>query len=514
MSLKVLPGTVGYVASTVSSKDKKAIAKLTQANHIYSLTQGYTTPYDKTIIDIWSKTTPGESGGFIEMVNNASVFEVNSDTFHYNLEIEKEPPAILEIPETTKAKILEGLYASDTFDVIFDSDYFTGEDIISSNYMYRDKYQVVSYGGVYGDGWLYTLKLTGETVNDSTLVDTRDLVVGRKFEKIDYVHGEHDQELSGLGYMKDKIRLYNSIPADYGVEHTITTWADRQVLKDANGNPLDIVIYDQYKVDNKGKAIKTGSRWEPVVDQLIRREMMKIKKNRYLYGTGGEVTTGNRGQERKKVVEGLIPQLRRHSNHVTFPRGEFSLNLLREAIGAMFRGKVSFEDRRVQLFTNEAGIKAFRQANKEDLQNSGFTVIADNRFIEGSHQDMVVNYGFSEAITMETGRISVKHLADLDKESINPEDRDNERPIFIIFELGTDSDKVTNIRQVRWEGESSYTFGYVQGTRSPFGFAASKGMQSANMFNGYKLWQKDHGGLFIEDFSKTMIIEEEPPADY
>lgn len=508
--MKVLPGTIGYVATQVSSRDKKAIAKLTQANHIYSLTQGYTTPYDKTVVDIWSKTTAGESGGFIEMVNNADVFEVDSDTFHYHLDIEKDPPAILEIPSATASKLTTGAYASDVLDVVYDSDYFTGEDIISSNMMYRDKYQVVSFGGSYGDGWLYRLKLVGETVNDSTPVDVRDFVVGRKFDKVDYSHGEHDQELSGLSYLKEKIRLYNSIPADYGVTHTITTWADRQVLKNANGDPLDLVVYDQYKVDNKGKAIKTGSKWEPVVEQLIREEMMKIRKNRYLYGDGGVVTTGNRGQERKKLVEGVIPQMRRHGNHVSFPKGSFSINLLRESIGSMFRGKVAMKDRKVLMYANEAGIKLFRQSNKDDLTNSGFTIIADNRFIEGSHQDMVVNYGFSEAFTMETGRISVKHLPDLDKESINPEDRDSDRPIFIIFELGTDSDKISNIRQVRWKGETGYTFGYVQGTRSPYGFAASQNMQSANMFNGYQLWQKDHGGLFIEDFSKTMIVEEEP----
>lgn len=507
--MKPIPGTVGYVASRVSSQDKKAIAKLTQANHLYSLTQGYTTAYDRTIVDIWTKTTKGESGGFLDMINNAEPFFVDSSTFHYDIEVPKEAPSILEIPETTRAKMVEGLYASDVFDIVFDTNYFTGEDIISSNYLYRDKYQVVSFGGNYGDGWLYSLKLTGEMINDNSPVDLRDFVVGRKFEKIDFVHGEHDQQLSGLSYMTDKLRLYNSIPSDYGVEHTITTWADRLTLKNADGKALDIQIYDQYKVDGTGKAIKTGSRWEPVVERLIRDEMMKVKKNRALYGTGGEVTTGNRGQEKKKVIEGLIPQIRRHGHKITFPKGEFSLNLLRESIGEQFRGKVSMEDRKVLMFANEAGIKLFLQQNKEDLFKSGFTVVADDRFIDGKNQNMVVNYGFPEAITMETGHIRVKHLADLDRDPINPEDNDNRRPIFIIFDLGTDNSTISNIRSVRWEGEPGYSFGYVPGTRSPFGFAASQNMQSSNMFNGYKLWEKDHGGVFIESFNKTMIFEEE-----
>lgn len=511
MALNPIPGTVGYVAKRYSSQDERVIGKFTDTNHLYRLTRtGSPTEYDRGIINIWTQTTQNEANDFIDMINKTDPFYVDEDTFSWEIAETYQAPQIIEVPTTTLNN--PSITAEDTFDLVYSSDYFQVNDVITSDMMHGDSLQVVSKGGKYGNGYLYTLKLTGEYVTSSTTIDRRFIQVGTKYDKKDNVVGEFDQRLSGLPGMGGKIKLYQSISAGYGVEHTITKWADHTTLRGANGKPLDLIGYDQYKVNEKSKVVYTGTMWEPFIERMMRDEMMKIRKNRMLYGSGGDMNTLGHRQENKKASVGIIPLMRQHGHYVPFNRGDFSLNLIRETFGDLFQGRVSMENRRVKLYTNEAGIKLFRQANKEDLLNSGFTIIADSRFIEGSGQNMTVNYGFGEAYTMETGRIEVAHLAELDKPRLNGNLGAGKYtpPIFIAFDISESEGGLKNIREVRIKGAPSMTWGYVNGRAHHLGFANSKGMDSANMFPGYQMWMEDRSDIFIEDFSKCVIFEELP----
>ena len=188
--------------------------------------------------------------------------------------------------------------------------------------------------------------------------------------------------------------------------------------------------------------------------------------------------------------------------------------MLRDVFGDLFYRRVDIKDRRVKIYTNEAGFEIFKKANKEDLLNSGLTVIADNRFIQGSGQNMTVSYAFDSVITSDTGRIDLVHLRQLDLPNTNLEQGQNKKstPIFMVFDVSPTGDGglQNNIVQVRMKSRPSMTWGYVDGAVHHLGFAKSQGMSSASKDPWYTIWMKDRCDVFIEDLSRCVIIKEVP----
>ncbi len=159
-------------------------------------------------------------------------------------------------------------------------------------------------------------------------------------------------------------------------------------------------------------------------------------------------------------------------------------------------------------------MEVFRTAAKDDLLRSGLTVIADDRFIEGKGQNMTFSWAFDSMVTMETGRITVSHLRELDLPQNNTEFGRNKKstPVFMVFDVSPSGDGSlqNNIREVRHSASPNYTWGYVDGRQSHLGHAASQGMQSSSMFPGYKIWMEDRCDVFIEDLTRTVLIEQVP----
>ena len=511
MALQTFPGQVGYKAFRYSSGDNEAMAKFTDKNHLENLIRrDGPTEYDRGVIDIWTQTSL-ESNDFLDMINKSEPFYVDSDTWSWEVRGTKQYTKITEIPTATANNPSLGV-DQQSFDLVFDTNYFQVNDVITANYWHGDKLYITSGPHVHPAGYLYSVMLTGEDVTQLSTADPRYIQADIQYDKVDNVIGEFDQELSGLPGFAQKVRLYQSLSAGYGVEQQITSWADAASLKDSKGRPLDILVYDQYKRNSRSEVIYTGSRWEPLVERKMRDEMMKIRKHRMLYGAGGSANTLGRRQESKQISTGIIPQIMKYGNNVPFNAGDFSLNLFRDTFGDLFYRKVPMGQRRVKLYTNEAGMRLFEQANKDDLIGSGLTVIADSRFITGTGQNMMVNYGFNKTFTQETGVIEVSHLMELDLPDLNASIGTNKysAPIFIAFDISNEGGALKNIREVRRKGEDTMTWGYIDGRRSHLGAAASRGMQSASMFPGYQIWMEDRSDLFIEDLSKTVIFWQMP----
>lgn len=515
MALPKLPGQTGYLAKTYSSLDGRAIAKLTAENHISQLLHlDSPTPYDRGIVDMYTQTSL-KSQDFIRMVNQTDPFFITGDSWQWTLRGLRRLPKLVGIPDSTASNANAGQDGI-PFELIFDSNYFQINDVITANYQHGDKLAVVAGPEeLPGGAFLYKLILVGEDVGVSTTVDRRFLQEGIEFDKIDNVVGEHDQDLSGLKGFGEYYTMVESLAAAYGVEHETTKWAAQKALsykKDGNGNPLDLIVYDQYKMDNNGKTVYTGSVWEPMIERMMRDEMLEMRVKRMLYGTGGSLQSFGHKHEVKKIATGILHRLRNHSNYLPLNKGEFSINLLRDLFGSLFYRRVAMKDRRVRLYTNEAGTRLFNQANKDDLFNSGMTIVADNRFIQGSGQNMTVNYGFDGAWTMETGRIEVSHLMELDQIQMNSEFGNNKysAPIFIAFDISDATGGLKGIREVRQEGVPSMTWGYINGRQHYLGHAASQGMISSSMDPGYKIWMEDRSDLFIEDLSRCVFIEQIP----
>jgi len=514
MALSQVPGFVGYEATRVSSLDSRAIGKLTDTNHLSSLHQMEPNDYDKKIISLYTQTAL-YSNDFLQMIDNSTPYFLkgNSDYWQWDINVPYTFPTIVEIPQSTLSLTKPGIDGQ-TFEIIVSRKSFFANDVITSDRRYGQNFYIIGDPKPVYNGWLYTCSLLSKTPL-TEYVAPQWLQVGLNLIYIDTLVGEFTEQLSGLRELGQKITLYESLSAAYGKEHTITKWADhRQMRYGKDGKPLDVMVYAKYRNNEMAKPQILDVRWEPFVEQEMRKEMLDLRVSRMIWGKPGYGKDHGGKQELKKAVEGLYYKMRNNGNLVQYNRGEFSINIMRNVYGDLFYRRVDIKDRRVKVYTNESGIETFRQALKKDALNSGFTIIMDNRFIQGSGQNMVVDYAFEGAVTMETGRIELIHLRELDEPQTNVEYGQNKKsaPLYLVFDISPEGDGTpkNNIREVRHEAAPSMTWGYVDGRAHHLGFAASQGMSSANMFPGYKLWMEDRCDLFVEDLSRTVIIEELP----
>lgn len=514
MALQNINGFTGFLATRVSSFDKQAIGKLTASNHLSQLHMSDPQEYDKKIITLYTETGLA-SNDFQQMLDKSTPFYLksNSEMFTWNVAVPYQFPKVVKVPAETlalaKPGIDEGLFTL----VLNRKEFFKG-DIITSQKMELLTPLIVVKDPVEHDGaWLYTFSI----ISDNPKVDfinQRFIAVGVEFELIKNSVGEFTRDLTGLGSMGDMLKLYESMGDGFGVEHTITGWADARTLKDGKGNPLDIMVYGKMARNQTPDFSRQGVSWEPYVEFLMRKKMMEMKTKFMIWGRPGSAKDSGKEQSLKKISGGVYHKMQTMGNYVPYNRGEFSIQFLRDIFGDLFYRRVDIKDRRVKIYTNEAGFEVFMTANKKDLMNSGLTVIADNRFITGSGQNMMVSYAFNSIMTSDTGRIDLVHLRELDLPNTRLEFGQNKKstPVFMVFDVSPDSDGglQNNIREVRQQGQPSMTWGYENGRRHHLGFAASQGMTSSSNFPGYRIWMEDRCDVFIEDMSRTVLIKEIP----
>lgn len=508
MALNTIPGQQGYMAASYSSMNGRAIGKFTDSNHLSTLQIEEPSKYDKGIIDIYTQSSLF-SNDFLDMINQATPYYIrsNSDSWQWEVTAPYDFVKLVAVPETTFNNPTPGI-DNQEFELVFDRAYFQINDIITANLQFGDSLQITSDPIPYNaSSFLYRVTLTsGISANKLWLQE------GTEYQKIDNSVGEFDQELSGLDRLGDRITMYDSLSSAYGVQNKITKWADQRVLKNKEGQPLDIMAYAQYRRNERGEKEILGVRWEPYVEMLMRKEMLSMKVNRMIWGKGGTAQTrGSRG-EVKKITEGVHTKIRKYGNYAPYERGTFNLGMLRDIFGDLFYRRVDMKDRRVKLFTNEAGIMLFRQANKEDLLNSGLTIVIDAKDLK-TDPTMYSQLPFDMMFTMETGTVEVSHLKELDLPQTNTQFGQNKMstPLFFVFDITNPNGGMNNnIREVRQEGAPSMTWGYVDGRQHHLGHAASQGMSSASMEPGYTMWMEDRADVFVEDLSRCVVIEEIP----
>lgn len=511
MAFQTVPGFTGYAYARVSSMDKRAIGKLTDSNHLESLHNDAPADYDKKIISLYTQSSL-YSNDFLEMINQSTPFYIDgpTDYWKWDITVAYKFPKIIEVPSATASLAKPGIDGQE-FQLVLDTAEYALNDVITPDRRYCETPLVVIKDPVpYNNGFLYTFTILAK--NPFTdFIQSKFIQPGTELQFLYNLIGEFDQDLSGLPRLGEKMTLFESMAAAYGVEHTVTKWADEKVLSDPQ---KDIIVYGKVRLNEVGKPMVLDTRWEPVIESMMRQKMMDMKVNKMVWGTGGVSKSRGSKQEIKRASEGIFHKMRRNGNLVQYNRGEFSINLLRTVFGDLFYRRVDIKNRRVKIYTNEAGFDLFNQANKEDLMNSGLTVIADSRFIQGSGQNMMVSYGFDAVTTRETGRIDLIHLRELDLPQTNLEFGQNKKstPLFMVFDVSPEGDGSlkNNIREVRLKGAPSMTWGYIDGRQHHLGHAASKGMSSSSKQPGYTVWMEDRCDVFIEDLSRTVIIEEVP----
>ena len=525
MALQQIPGySSGYIATRYSSMNKKALGKFTDSNHISMLHSDTPADYDKKIISLYTQTAL-YANDFLQMLMKTKPYYIDkpTDYWKWKVNVPYQFPVLIEVPDATATQAAAGNLGLDrlTFTLVFDKKEFYLNDVVSANRMYGQQFICKADPIPYGRAWLYTFALVTDNPM-TTAVDPQWIVEGREYEFLYNATGEFDQKGSGLGSLGDEITLYESLGSANMVEHTVTEWADTKVANamgvkisnDAAGNPLDLIMYSR-KVRNENGEHKFVTAWEPFIEMELRKRMLEMKVKKMIWAQGGSDNTGTGQQELKKLSMGVYPRMRKYGNLEQYNAGQFSINIVRNVFGDLFYRRQDMKNRRVKMFTNEAGIEVFRTAAKDDLLKAGFTIIADDRFIEGRGQKMTINWAFDSMVTMDTGRIEVSHLMELDLPQTNSEYGRNKKstPIFMVFDVsptGGDAMMSDNIREVRPKAAPSMTWGYIDGTFHHLGHAASKGMSSANSFPGYKIWMKDRYDVFMEDPTRTALIEQVP----
>lgn len=515
MAIQTIPGLTGFNYARVSSMDKRAVGKLTDTNHLESFHSSEPADYDKKIISIYTQTSL-YSNDFLDMINKSTPFYIdnNSDAWKWKIQVPYKFPKIIDIPVSTANLTKVGIDGQE-FQLVLDTNEFSKNAIISvGGRQYGARIYVIKDPVPWNNGYLYSFTL----VSDNPTIDfleSRFLTVGIELELVDAAIGEFDQDLLGLPRLGEEITMFESLGSGYGFEHKITEWADHRMLKDASGKPLDLLVYSPSQ-RNQLPMTRHDLRWEPFVEYWMRKSMLELKVKRMIWAKPGTVKSGGTRQEVKRTSAGIYHRMRNNGNLVQYNRGEFSANLLRSVFGDLFYRRVDVKDRRVKMYTNEAGFDVFQTALKDDALNSGLTLVADsgNRYIQGEGQHLTYNWAFDSMVTRETGKIELVHLKELDLPQTNLEFGQNKKstPVFMVFDVSPSSDgsMLNNMREVRMKGAPSMTWGYIDGTAHHLGFARSQGMSSANKFPGYELWMKDRCDIFVEDLSRTVLIEELP----
>lgn len=515
MALQTLPGATGYFYARKSSMDKRAIGKLTDTNHLQSFHVEHPADYDKKIITLYQQSSL-YANDFLTLLNQSTPFYIDgmTDSWKWNIEVPYKFPKIIEVPSDTLEQSKIGIDGR-SFQFVLDRAEFYANESVTPHVMYGQTFIITHDPVPYNSGFLYTAVLASSNPKVE-FVNRMWLQQGVELKSTGTHTGEYTQNLPGLPSLGEKIEMYESLGSGSGREHTITGWADDMMLKDPQGRPLDLLVFAKGGRRNETPISKNAVRWEPFIEFQLRKQMLEDRVNKMIWGKPGSFRERGSKQEVIKSSAGVYHRMRTSGNYVPYNRGEFSTNLLRSVFGDLFYRRVDVKNRKVKLFTNEAGFDVFQDAIKNDAFDSGltFNVGDNNKFVSGSGQNLVLNYAFNGLVTRETGEISLSHLKELDLPQNSLEFGQNKKstPVFMVFDVSPNSDGSlrNNIREVRLKSRPSMTWGYIDGRRHHLGFAASQGHSAGMKMDGYTIFMDDRYDVFIEDMTRTVLIEEIP----
>jgi hypothetical protein len=390
------------------------------------------------------------------------------------------------------------------FEIVFDKNVFVVNDIITAHrYEQETQIQIVNEGEKYQNGFKFRARAIGASGSD--FVNQRFLQVGTEYFKIGNILGEYTTSFSSLGMFDGNLEVMADVLQQYGVEHTITDWADATKLgvqTDASGNPLDITYYSVTDPMAMGEKTKIVG-WEPTVSRLLRMEMMRMKANTLMWGRQGNAKDEKGRPTRAK--QGLWQQLHL-GNVIYYDRGQFSLNLIRAAVGDLFYNRVLIKDRSVKIYTNRSGMELAATAIRKDFNGQNFMVDA-GKFMDGKDRlKQGYAFQFDHFMTTETGPVEFVELEQLNEHATFLELGPNKKtpPIFIILDISGQDD--AGIREVKLSTRPNMYYQYIPGS---VGFGSQQTVvASKDPYSTYMM--KDFAGIFLEDPTKSVIIKEFP----
>lgn len=495
------------IASTSSSSyfSKNKLGKLTDMNMVENLLAMHPDKYDKAMLRLFTDTRL-YSNDFLDLVMSGSKpFMVNDPegTFTYKIKKRAELPKIVENLADTVAK--PGIDGH-PFELVFDKDAWVVNDVITAHrYEQNVQLQCISEARPYNGFFKYSFRALGKYATD--YVEQKYLASGTEYFKVGMLSGEWTTSFSSLGLFDGSLEVRANVLQPYGVEHTITDWADARKLgmeTDANGNPLNLSFYSVADIDpDNNKENFQFKMWEPTVMRLMRMEMLRMKANIMMWGREGQGVDEKGRPTRAK--SGLWEQLHL-GNIIYYEKGQFSLNLIRAALGDLFYNRIKVGQRRAKIYTNRAGMELASTAIRKDFNGQGF-VLDGKDFMDGKDR---LKQGFAlqfdHFMTVETGPVEFVELEQLNTYSTFIELGPNKKvpPIFIILDVSDEGS--AGIREVKLSTRPNMLTHAIQGAT---GFGPSSAVPSSkDPYNTYIM--KDWCGVYLEDPTRTVIIKEFP----
>jgi hypothetical protein len=87
MAIQTIPGLTGFLYSRVASMDKRAVGKLTDANHLESFHSTEPADYDKKIISLYTQSSL-YSNDFLDMINKSTPYYIDNNSDAWKWEVQ------------------------------------------------------------------------------------------------------------------------------------------------------------------------------------------------------------------------------------------------------------------------------------------------------------------------------------------------------------------------------------------------------------------------------------------
>lgn len=400
------------------------------------------------------------------------------------------------------------------------------------------------------DGTIYTVELVG-TSRRNMSYPQEFMQPGKQYMKIQNVNGEYDTQMSSIS--SENLRTgFMDLEMEVGgghrsVTHWITGYADMCRVDESKHPSLayinqklekmgGVTLY--YNTTPQGKAIKGSVTWHNTVEMLLRAEMEQMTENGLMWAQGGFVS-GGQGRRKVRVGAGLYQQLR-NGNRITY--NSISLELIEQQVANLFYNSgIPVEQRRTKIMTGQGGLNQIAKELYDRLKQVNPYLTQSKDIPGGLFYGDAMNAGFrlprfTKFFSPTAGWIEFVHNPSLDNMYGNREQDGliGEYPItsytYMILDITDLSmsnatarvnstvrtedgfNTGSNIVLVKPQNYGDLYWGYINGTHSPFGPADMKGMNSANSYNGYQIWMKSFGSIWVKDVTRTLLIEKARPG--
>lgn len=520
-------------------------SKFTDQNWLYNnYKQDSFTTY-KGLISLWNQRSVINTP-LIQMseLNNSVMYVPNTEgRFRYSIPYDVGYPKVVEnIEADNPAPGKDG----QRFKIKLDTNVYSNTDILTVDLIngiqiYVTEEEIIEES----DGWIYTVEIVSSNRRNMSYPQQY-MQPGIQYLKVQNVNDEYDTQKSSIttssGFMDLEVELGGG---HRSVTHWITGYADMMRIDESKHPHLSrinqmlenkggAILYANK--DSKGKIIPSSVSWQNTIELLLRCEMETMTEKGLMWSEGGYVSGS--GRKKVKVAAGLYPQLR-NGNRVTY--NTISLEIIEQHVANLFYNSgIPVEQRTTKIMTGQGGINQVSKELYERLKqvNPWFTKGSDipgNMFYGDQFNAGFVMPRFTKYFSPIAGWIEFEHNPALDNVSGNRHqdglygEYPNTSYTYMILDI-TDKNvsnatarinsqyrvedgfnNSSNIVLVKPQNYGELYWGYRLGTQHPAGPQAMKGMFSATSYDGFELWMKSFGVLWVKDVTRTLLIERAQP---